>query len=307
MRWSNGRRAADGVGDALRKANARAETAAGATDGAESAIQSDQPRCIGCLAADRTPETLLARDDFADALMAYERLSAIRELADAPRPLEALRLSMPGEAVDESARGAHAERESRPEGGASPLEALVAVGTYGNHTEAPMPDGQAPAAPGDCLRLLLETGRIATLARVYAIAISFDGSGALGIHAAARWHAACDELGLWWGGAVVVTDGDLFSRLMRAPRLGAWRRPVAEAIDQLVAAARLDNTLAGVSALLDESADAAAASSTHAPQQTAAASAARSTSPATGLDASGGLLIASPAPLWRSAMRAVVK
>lgn len=46
-------------------------------------------------------------------------------------------------------------------------------------------------------------------------------------------------------GAVVIEHGELLGRLMATPRLGAWRRPVSEAVDALVAAARMGAGLAG--------------------------------------------------------------
>ncbi|MCI7774196.1 MAG: hypothetical protein MSH55_00275 [Enorma sp.] len=68
-----------------------------------------------------------------------------------------------------------------------------------------------------------------------------DGSDAREV--VARAASACQSAGHPWIGGVIVTDGALLPRLMRAPRLGAWRRDVSEAVDCLVAAARLGRSL----------------------------------------------------------------
>lgn len=61
--------------------------------------------------------------------------------------------------------------------------------------------------------------------------------------AVARAASACRNTGHPWIGGVIVTDGALLPRLMRTPRLGAWRRGVSEAVDCLVAAMRLGRSL----------------------------------------------------------------
>lgn len=302
-RW-DGQRAAGDVGRAPQATGTCPATPAGRA--VQPVSRSGRPRRIGCLAADPSPEALLARDDFADALAAYEWLSTIREPEGGARPMEPVRLSGPVGSVDEPSRGACLKSEGRLEDGAPPLEALAIAGMYGERAGAAGTGEQLPVAPSFYLQSLLDTGCVADTARVYAIAISLDGNGDHGIQAVARWRAACEGLGLLWSGAVVVTDGDLFSRLMRAPRLGAWRRPVAEAVDQLVAAARLNGTLASVAGLLCEGSHSVTDSEPHSPRQAAKPeSGAAGSAPDSG--AADDLLIASPAPLWRSVLRAVVK
>ena len=55
--------------------------------------------------------------------------------------------------------------------------------------------------------------------------------------------AICQERGVRWGGAVVLGESALYPKLFRSPRLGAYRRPLSQAIDRLVAAVRMNATM----------------------------------------------------------------
>lgn len=83
----------------------------------------------------------------------------------------------------------------------------------------------------------------------------------------------CQQVDARWSGAIVVTDARLIPRLVRAPRLGMWRRPVSQAIDRLVAAVRMSCALDELDELLGVESEHASTSS---------------------------VLVASPHPLWRA-------
>ena len=50
-------------------------------------------------------------------------------------------------------------------------------------------------------------------------------------------------MGANWGGALLLGGAETFEHLYRLPRLGAHRRPISQAIDLLVCAARLGEPL----------------------------------------------------------------
>ena len=52
-----------------------------------------------------------------------------------------------------------------------------------------------------------------------------------------------EQMGANWGGTLLLGGADTFERLYRLPRLGTHRRPISQAIDLLVCAARLDEPL----------------------------------------------------------------
>lgn len=53
----------------------------------------------------------------------------------------------------------------------------------------------------------------------------------------------CQERSARWGGAVVLGESALYPGLFCSPRLGAYRRPLSQAIDRLVAAVRMNATM----------------------------------------------------------------
>lgn len=52
-----------------------------------------------------------------------------------------------------------------------------------------------------------------------------------------------EQMGANWGGALLLGGAETFEHLYRLPRLGAYRRPISQAIDLLVCAARLGEPL----------------------------------------------------------------
>lgn len=214
---------------------------------------SERPRRLVCLVdagtgddAARGAACLLA--DFSDALGAYSRAS---ERASGGRDAAPETVWIDG---------------AGPENGtALPCDALVCALSDQEDADDILRGALSPAATG---------------ARVYAIAASAAHDGSRGGALLDRLASICPDRDLRWSGGLVVTDADLVPRLMRAPRLGAWRRPVSEAIDQLVAAVRMDCPLSVVDRLLagrDETERGGAGGSMR--------------------------IAASPAALWRLAMR----
>lgn len=133
------------------------------------------------------------------------------------------------------------------------------------------------ASPADCvplagmLQALASSNVIKPATRFYAIICdSCSSEDTATVREAVR---ACQQVDARWSGAVVVTDARLVARLMRAPRLGMWRRPVARAIDRLVAAIRMSCALGELDELLGVEPEHANTSN---------------------------VLVASPHPLWRA-------
>lgn len=74
--------------------------------------------------------------------------------------------------------------------------------------------------------------------RVYAIAVdhSYDAENALAPFDALR--ALCSEAGLLFSGGIAIGGGALLLRMENMPRMGAARRRVSEATDELIEAVR---------------------------------------------------------------------
>ena len=74
--------------------------------------------------------------------------------------------------------------------------------------------------------------------RVYAIAVdhSYDAESALAPFDALR--ALCNEAGLRFSGGIAIGGGALLLRMENMPRMGAARRRVSEATDELIEAVR---------------------------------------------------------------------
>ena len=182
-----------------------------------------------------SPAALLL-DDFADALAAYTRISARQNgtVAVAPRIVRA-RL--------EAGRRLPATLEA---GGLTGCDVVICAAccTTGAPDAAAtlcaaLQDGSAAA--NDAIRPGAPIGMLAA-------GNAHDGSDAREV--VARAASACQSAGHPWIGGVIVTDGALLPRLMRTPRLGAWRRDVSEAVDCLVAAVRLGRSLDEVEGIL---------------------------------------------------------
>lgn len=182
-----------------------------------------------------SPAALLL-DDFADALAAYTRISARQNgtAAVAPRFVRA-RL--------EAGHRLPATLEAGNLAGCDIVICAAYCATGAPDTAATLcaalQDGSAAA--NDAIRPGTPIGMLAA-------GNAHDGSDAREV--VARAASACQSAGHPWIGGVIVTDGALLPRLMRTPRLGAWRRDVSEAVDCLVAAVRLGRSLDEVEGIL---------------------------------------------------------
>lgn len=99
------------------------------------------------------------------------------------------------------------------------------------------------AALGDAALPILEPG-----ARVTALCASDDGDGAGARGALLDLAARCRSARLAWHGGVAFGGGGALPRLMGSPRLGAYRRPLSQAVDRLIAAIRSGRPLGAVPA-----------------------------------------------------------
>lgn len=182
-----------------------------------------------------SPAALLL-DDFADALAAYTRISAQQNgtVVVAPRFVR-VRL--------EAGHRLPATLESSGLTGCD----VVICAAYCT-TGAPDAVATLCAALQDGSAAANDAVRPGTPIGMLAAGNAHDGSDAREV--VARTASACQSAGHPWIGGVIVTDGALLPRLMRTPRLGAWRRDVSEAVDCLVAAVRLGRSLDEVEGIL---------------------------------------------------------
>lgn len=189
-------------------------------------------RRIGLARASSENGAVLLLEDFRNALIAYTRLSTF----------EREKPTYPAFATIELAEGAASANKPPEAAEGTSFDVIVLA------LELPAPACRKPLA--DTLRALSQSDAIKPDACVYAIICdpsTDSGSSATATDKAAR---ACKQAGAHWCGAVVVTDAPLIPRLVRAPRLGMWRRPVSKAIDRLVAAVRMGCALNELDALL---------------------------------------------------------
>lgn len=182
-----------------------------------------------------SPAALLL-DDFADALAAYTRISARQNgtAAVAPR-LARVRLE-----------AGHRLPATLEAGGLTGCDVVICAACC--TTGAPDAAATLCAALQDGSAAANDAVRPGTPIGMLAAGNAHDGSDAREV--VARAASACQSAGHPWIGGVIVTDGALLPRLMRAPRLGAWRRDVSEAVDCLVAAVRLGRSLDEVEGIL---------------------------------------------------------
>ena len=182
-----------------------------------------------------SPAALLL-DDFADALAAYTRISARQNgtAAVAPRFVRA-RLE-----------AGHRLPATLEAGGLTGCDVVICAACC--TTGAPDAAATLCAALQDGSAAANDAIRPGTPIGMLAAGNAHDGSDAREV--VARAASACQSAGHPWIGGVIVTDGALLPRLMRAPRLGAWRRDVSEAVDCLVAAVRLGRSLDEVEGIL---------------------------------------------------------
>ena len=184
-------------------------------------------------AGNSAAELLLS--DFHDALLAYTRLSAY--------------------ASEGSRYPVFVRAECTPNGSLRILERpgcesedcdIASCDTVVLAHEVASPADCAPLA--DVLHALASSNAINPTARFYAIICdSCSSEDTSTVREAVR---VCQQVDAYWSGTVVVTDAQLIPRLMRAPRLGMWRRPVTRVIDRLVAAVRMGCALDKLDELL---------------------------------------------------------
>ncbi|MBM6892381.1 hypothetical protein H6A10_04560 [Enorma massiliensis] len=182
-----------------------------------------------------SPAALLL-DDFADALAAYTRISTRQNgtAAVAPRFVRA-RLEV-----------GHHLPATLEAGGLAGFDVVICAAYC--TTGAPDAAATLCAALQDGSAAANDAIRPGTPIGMLAAGNAHDGSDAREV--VARAASACQSAGHPWIGGVIVTDGALLPRLMRTPRLGAWRRDVSEAVDCLVAAVRLGRSLDEVEGIL---------------------------------------------------------
>lgn len=175
-----------------------------------------------------SPAALLL-DDFADALAAYTRISARQNgtAAVAPR-IARVRLE-----------GGDRLPATLEAGEIAGCDVVICAACC--TTGAPDAVATLCATLQDSSAAANDATRPGTPIGMLAAGNAHDGSDAREV--VARAASACQSAGHPWIGGVIVTDGALLPRLMRTPRLGAWRRGVSEAVDCLVAAVRLGRSL----------------------------------------------------------------
>lgn len=78
---------------------------------------------------------------------------------------------------------------------------------------------------------------------IYVVAYGDAAPSASDRQALAALRPDIEQMGANWGGALLLGGADTFEHLYRLPRLGTHRRPISKAIDLLVCAARLDESL----------------------------------------------------------------
>ena len=152
--------------------------------------------------------------DFADAVAAYSRLSATQapkvELTELNTWQEAPQQAGPSSLVlvfPLAAKSAHACVPSKA------IESIV--------KSLPCPNGPL----------------------IYAVAYSDSNPQKTEHQALTALQHDIEQMGANWGGALFLGGADTFEHLYRLPRLGTHRRPTSKAIDLLVCAARLDESL----------------------------------------------------------------
>ena len=213
---------------------------AGLVDAPQPACRPKTPREIALLngspRGDASASQLLL-DDFADALVAYDRISS-RGLSDegtAKPPLIRRLRSMPsGELREEDTEtnaAAHGAGNSlEPAGTLASCDALVIV--------YPL---YADALPSNLLTTLEDLACSGALARetlVYAICnLGFYEPSQIGTSflLLQNW---CRAAGLLWCGGLAVGGGGMLTGLARSPRMGFMRRHTSEGTDRLIAAVR---------------------------------------------------------------------
>lgn len=171
----------------------------------------------------------LVLDDLADALAAYERISAVRTNTPVAH--------IPCTRLTAGATGVRRDAPAAP-------DALVLAG-------AVTPD----TAPDDILahavQQIARTTQLPDNACVWSIVLGAGDDVLPSRKALLACRAACSALGARWCGGLMVPNAAMLPALMRSPRLGAFRRPLSESIDRLIAALRLGRPIDELDRMLD--------------------------------------------------------
>lgn len=165
------------------------------------------PHRIGLVDAGRGGAASILLDDFAEALIAYDRAEG--------RP---------------EAEGGRLARLDGDGGRAERVEAVV--------IEVPLDMGPAHALPRGVLR------RAPAGCRVYALAACGPDGAPEAETALEPLRSACPERGLTWCGALIAEDAELVAAARGTARMGWWRRWCSEAVDRLVGAVRFGMSVA---------------------------------------------------------------
>ncbi|WP_085830043.1 hypothetical protein [Collinsella vaginalis] len=192
-------------------------------------------------------------NDFAEALLAYDRVSDISVQVDEPptfyeviipsRSFETDDVSPETVSVEPAdTSGAEPRQEERNSTGKSPIwripmpcthsfsnldTLVIGFGSHGKIGAGTRFAGLSTAG------LPPERGT-----RVYAIGTTDEGKPSDLIPALTELHKWCHDVGAIWCGGVTVTGGDLILLAAHAPRMGCLRRNCSEAIDRLIGAVR---------------------------------------------------------------------
>ncbi len=221
-------------------------------------------RRIACVAlatqdGGRTAVELML-DDFCDALAAYERISSrlvgVKSTGFQATRLTAFNLLQSGtpQRDEEPADGPNVRNKvahasvSEP-ASADTLVIALAVNAFQNsagratRTGANGTDAFTLATLTDTLTRSARAANLVPGGHVYAIAADADWEPVAALTCLDHLEHACRTPGASWHGGIATGALGLLPRLMHSPRLGAWRRPLSEHIDRLVAAVRMGCTL----------------------------------------------------------------
>ena len=152
--------------------------------------------------------------DFADAVAAYSRLSATQ----APK-VELAELK--------TRQGAPQQAEP------TSLVLVRPLSTNDAHT----------GMPSEAIEHIVKSIPRSNEPLIYVVAYGDAAPSASDRQALAALRPDIERMGANWGGALFLGGAETFEHLYRLPRLGAYRRPISQAIDLLVCAARLGEPL----------------------------------------------------------------
>ncbi len=189
----------------------------------------------------------LLLEDLADALRAYAWMSG----ASKPQ-VERVSIDEP-ECANASNVPAADTSANAPSAAVSPTGALAASATESGPARTSALVVALPAGDGAEQRLgrTLERALKGALPRtdgaapvlVYVIAYIKENASAADAARLDSLADACQECGTLWGGGILLGESALCPKLFSSPRLGAYRRPISQAIDRLIAAVRMGKSM----------------------------------------------------------------